>query len=425
MQEQQVPAPENAPPAGTARLVREPEDRRVAGVCGGLADWLGLDSTTVRVVVVALALVAPWTVVAYLVAAIALPERRPDEPRVRAAGTWLGRVPQPLIVVVAVVVVLTQISGLWWFDPFPAGLALVCVGIWLLVRDRGDDGADSATTMATEGGAPDPFASGDESEGAGSRTDPDPPGSVWGSGSPADATEPFDLSGPFPPPPFAPPPGSQVAAPERRRRRDRPPSRLGLAVLAAVLIVLGVIWFMTTVGDAHISGHTMLSVALIVVGGGMVVSAWRGRLRLLPLVALVLVGMIAATELVDVPIGAGMSSRTIVVATPAELARPHELYAGDLDIIVTDAAVEATKLPVVRAHVGAGSLRVIVPATVGLSVDAHVGAGAVDFPHDRADAGGVDVDAPFTLPGPPGSPQLALDLSTGVGRVKVEVDQDA
>ncbi len=441
MQEQQSPATEGAPPAGTSRLVREPEDRRVAGVCGGLADWLGLDSTTVRVVVVALALVAPWTVVAYLVAAIALPERLPEEPRVRACGTWLGRVPPLLIVIVAVAVVLTRVGGLWWFDPFPAGLALVCVGIWLLVRDRGDNGAASAinsqqsdakreqtTTTRTEGQVPDPFDRMDESEGAGPRTELSPPGSVWGPGRPAEVTEPFDLSGPFPPPPFAPPPGPEVAAPERRRRRDRPRSHLGLAVLAAVLIALGAIWLMTTVSDAHTSGHTVLSVALIVVGAGMVVSAWRGRLRLLPLAAVVLVGLIVATELVDVPIGAGMSSRTIVVDTPEELAQPYDLYAGALDIIVTDAALPATGATTVVAHVGAGSLRVVVPSSVGLSADAHVGAGAIDVPvqADGSDGvDGIDIDAPFELPGPPGAAQLRLDLSTGVGRVKVEVDQNA
>jgi hypothetical protein len=201
-----------------------------------------------------------------------------------------------------------------------------------------------------------------------------------------------------------------------------------------------VIWFMTAVGDAHTSGHTVLSVALIVVGSGMVVSAWRGRLRLLPLVAVVLVGLIVATELVDVPMGAGMSSRTIVVDTPEKLAHSHELYAGDLDLIVADTAFPApapTADPtaagapavvadrVVRAHVGAGSLRVIVPSTVGLSIDAHVGAGEIDLPGTVDDAGGLDVDVPYNRTGPPGSPRLVLDLSTGVGQVKVEVDRDA
>jgi hypothetical protein len=368
---------------------------------------------------------------------------------VRATGTWLGHIPRAVIVVVAIVVVASHLGGLWWFEPFPAGLALVCVGIWLLVRDRGDDEAGSATysqqsdaqredrtTMATEGRVPDPFASGVESEGAGLRTELSPPGSVWGPGGPADATDPFEWSSPFPPPPFPPPPGPQVAAPERRRRRDRPRSRLGLAVLAAVLITLGAFWLLATVGGASTSGHTVLSWALIVVGAGMVVSAWRGRPRLLPLAALVLVGMIVATELVDVPISAGMTSRTIVVDTPAELATRHDLFAGDLDIILTGTALPAPDPAAaltgaappsgtLDAHVGAGSLRVIVPASATVSLDTHVSAGSIDLPGNRDDVSGVDISAPLVLAGPPGAPELDLHLSTGAGRVKVEVDHDA
>jgi formylmethanofuran dehydrogenase subunit C len=171
----------------------------------------------------------------------------------------------------------------------------------------------------------------------------------------------------------------------------------------------------------------------------MVVSAWWGRLRVLPLVALALVGLVVVTELVDVPIGAGMSSRTIVVDTPDELAQAHELYAGELELVLTDAAFPAATDPaaagatadpdpddpVVRAHVGAGSLRVVVPSSVGLSIDTHVGAGEIDLPGEVDDVSGVDVEAPFNRPGPPGSPRLVLDLSTGVGQVAVEVDDVA
>jgi hypothetical protein len=60
-----------------------------------------------------------------------------------------------------------------------------------------------------------------------------------------------------------------------------------------------------------------------------------------------------------------------------------------------------------------------------VSVDAYVRAGAIDTPDRDTDVSGIDVDAPFELPGPPGSPQLVLDLSTGTGIVTVEVDHDA
>jgi phage shock protein PspC (stress-responsive transcriptional regulator) len=74
-----APGPVPVPP-GTRRLVRSTTDRRIAGVCGGLAAYLGVDSTAMRVIWVILAIV-PGAVVlgvlAYLVAWLVVPE----EPR--------------------------------------------------------------------------------------------------------------------------------------------------------------------------------------------------------------------------------------------------------------------------------------------------------------------------------------------------------
>lgn len=53
---------------------RSVTDKRIAGVCGGIAQFLGIDSTIVRVLVVILFVVSPaFAVLAYLVAAIFIP----------------------------------------------------------------------------------------------------------------------------------------------------------------------------------------------------------------------------------------------------------------------------------------------------------------------------------------------------------------
>ena len=39
---------ERPPPSGTRRLQRSEQDRRVAGVCGGFAEYFDLDATPVR-----------------------------------------------------------------------------------------------------------------------------------------------------------------------------------------------------------------------------------------------------------------------------------------------------------------------------------------------------------------------------------------
>lgn len=56
------------------RLMRSSDDKMVAGVCGGIGRYLGVDPTLVRVAaVVALVLGFPATVIAYVVAWAIMP----------------------------------------------------------------------------------------------------------------------------------------------------------------------------------------------------------------------------------------------------------------------------------------------------------------------------------------------------------------
>ncbi len=56
------------------RLVRRTHDKMLGGVCGGLADYLGVDPTLVRVLAVLAAFVSLGTaVVAYVVAWALMP----------------------------------------------------------------------------------------------------------------------------------------------------------------------------------------------------------------------------------------------------------------------------------------------------------------------------------------------------------------
>ncbi|MBT8402075.1 MAG: PspC domain-containing protein [Rhodothermia bacterium] len=59
------------------KLVRSSSDKMVAGVCGGIADYFGLDSTLVRVGYVLLSLLSaafPGLIV-YLILAVMMPQR--------------------------------------------------------------------------------------------------------------------------------------------------------------------------------------------------------------------------------------------------------------------------------------------------------------------------------------------------------------
>ncbi len=60
----------------TKKLYKSKNDRKLAGVCGGVAAYLGMDSTVVRIIWVLLALMGSLGVWAYIICAFVLP----DEP---------------------------------------------------------------------------------------------------------------------------------------------------------------------------------------------------------------------------------------------------------------------------------------------------------------------------------------------------------
>lgn len=65
----------DGPMAPRKRLTRSRDDRMIAGVCGGVAQYLGIDSTLVRIVVAILTVVGFGSlIVAYILAWILIPE---------------------------------------------------------------------------------------------------------------------------------------------------------------------------------------------------------------------------------------------------------------------------------------------------------------------------------------------------------------
>jgi phage shock protein PspC (stress-responsive transcriptional regulator) len=61
--------------ATTRRLVRRTDDRMIAGVCSGVADYFGVDVTLVRLIAVVAAVLGFGTlIVAYLVAWLLMPQ---------------------------------------------------------------------------------------------------------------------------------------------------------------------------------------------------------------------------------------------------------------------------------------------------------------------------------------------------------------
>ena len=57
----------------TQRLTRSRRDRRIAGVCGGLAEYSGIDVTIIRILFVVFALAGGPGLLVYLVLWVVLP----------------------------------------------------------------------------------------------------------------------------------------------------------------------------------------------------------------------------------------------------------------------------------------------------------------------------------------------------------------
>jgi len=60
------------------RLYRSPTDKKIAGVCGGIAEYLDIDPSVVRIGAVILFLVHGVGLIAYLIAWVAIPVRHAE-----------------------------------------------------------------------------------------------------------------------------------------------------------------------------------------------------------------------------------------------------------------------------------------------------------------------------------------------------------
>ena len=72
--EENTEAAETTRTAGTKRLTRSATDKKLAGVCGGIAEYFGVDSTIIRLVFALLVVGWGTGIAAYIVAALVLPE---------------------------------------------------------------------------------------------------------------------------------------------------------------------------------------------------------------------------------------------------------------------------------------------------------------------------------------------------------------
>ena len=133
----EIPAPAPGGPHGERLLRRSTSDKVLAGVCGGLGRYLGVDPVLVRIAAVVLALANGIGLIAYVIAWIVIPEERAGQPvaAVRAPRQETGRlVLGGALVVLGLVLLLDRLvpdlQRLFWpLAVVAAGAAIMLAGL--------------------------------------------------------------------------------------------------------------------------------------------------------------------------------------------------------------------------------------------------------------------------------------------------------
>ena len=405
------------------RLYKEPEEKKVAGVCGGLADYLGLDPTIVRLAVVLLAVSTWFGIAVYVIAACVIPNRPDDVPRHRSGQQMLpDGTTTPVILVLLVLAGLAFVHQRAWFDAPTIGLLLLGLGIWLFVADREALPPKAAPTITTESVGATTLVAGETTAGvdlaprapsavpddsalsAGPQGEVPPPVPPWGVGSPDDIE-------PMPAP-----------AAEPRRTGPLDPTRGSLVAL--LCLGAGIVALLIALDVLSLGFSTTVAGGLVVIGAAMVYGGFRGRALWLIGLGVPAIGLLILDDLATVPLDAGIGDRTVIVAEDGVATDRHELSMGSLTLDLRDVEGQRFDPPDITGAVGLGELQVILPPDMTARVEAHVGAGSIATDDVADDEEGIDVERSFTVDREEGTPEgqgrlVSLDLRVDVGEIEV------
>lgn len=367
------PPPHAPPPLGPRRLHRSTDDRMWQGVCGGVAEYLGVDATVVRIGFVVLSILGGVGIVAYAAGWLLVPEAGQLTPPKRSPWEIAG------LVILACLVLGTL--DVWDGGPaFP--LVLLVIG-GVLVWGNRDDGRRGASAAAGGTTAP-------------------PPGVV------VERTGPGRWS-------WAPAEGVPTATAATATPAE--PRHVGRALAVAtggLLLATGAITGAVAASDS-ITPEVFLGLTLAAFGLVMAIGSPWGWTRPLAFGGMVVVLALAVASLVDVPLEGGMGERSLVPASADSIPTVERLAVGalDLDLLRVDPADLAGRT--IEASVAMGELTVVVPAGLTVEVHADAGAGLVEVFGGEEDGTSVEVD----VTSGESADRLVLDLEVGFGHVEV------
>ena len=399
-----------------ARVRRSRTSRRVAGVCGGLGEALGIDPLVLRVGIVILTIFAGVGLLLYALAWLLVAEEGADE----SLGERLihGRGGSAAIVPIVGVVVGLVAFG----HGIGSGSTGVVVVVTLLALGIAVALSDDRPLVAP---APPPVPPTPGQASAAGETDPY--GRSAGTAYSAPAAPPSGApSGPGFAPPAAPPPAwppyPRSHAP-RPPRPPRPPAMpLTLLTLTAAVAVAALAVLVAHALGASVGFSFTVGTGLVVVGVGTAVSTVWGRAGALPLVgallALVLLAHGAAQDAFGSRDWRQWGDATVRPTSLADVATPLEHGVGQFTVDLRSLPLSGQRVTV-RVRNGVGALRILVPSNVALDATARVRVGELTLPGQQPSNGGHVsghvVDATGAQNG-----TVVLDVDEVIGNVEVQ-----
>jgi phage shock protein PspC (stress-responsive transcriptional regulator) len=394
---------EQTPSPGPRRLLRSRDDRVALGVAGGLANYLRVDPTLVRVGFVIATFFGGFGLLAYVILALVVPTDDGSGRPERRDRPSIG------LIVAAVILLLVFLPGPFW-GPWDGGhwggwwawgggwllligLGALCAYLLMRGRDRDEAGGDRETS----GPAPSHESARADAAASGPETATTAQMSASGAGSEVPtASQPARPSGPHP----------AVRA-------------IGI-VLIALVALCAVCSVAALSAWAVATGNGEVAAAIVIALGAGVVAAAASGSRVAPwliLPALVVALPAGAMAASDIRFDGDIGERSHAPSTAAEVPGDgYRLGVGQLIVDLRELEVRPGQTVDVTTDLGIGQTIVSVPADVCLDVDAEGSAGELYVRGERSE--GVDLDLSED-PADSGAPRIALDADVDVGQLLV------
>lgn len=338
----------NEPLATYRRLERRTSNRVIGGVAGGLADYLNVDPLLIRVGFAGLMLFSGAGIPLYLLGWLFIPlAGHPDSVAMGWLRSLTGRPGTIIVLGILALLVFVSFPVMRRLDDFGGfyipgeiwlALGIAFVGL-LLLLPRGQGGAGVARPPAA---APPPA-----------------PDAITG----ASVAQTYWAPTPAPAIPAEPP---------------RPASPLGWYALAGTFISVGVVALIDNQSNVAVELADYFGVALLALGLGLVIGAWRGRARALILIGLVLVPFALAASFIKVPLDGGFDSRYLQPQSAAELQPEYRLVGGTLWLDLSQLEGQTGQVDL-RASVGVGEIEVILPRDAVVDASSSVEGGTLNL----------------------------------------------